>query len=159
MITEEEERMISAATIILSFAAVFRVCRRHTPTSDTTNCCHMSRLCRQAHSLTRAIPLITQNCHKQIYPSVAIFVLIAGTAVLLSCHLFKAVVLRVEPIPTLIYVDKILRKLPSYPIRKCLIPILITLEKVGRGVGQVGSCGGSLLKETKLKLSQINLGW
>jgi hypothetical protein len=39
-----------------------------------------------------------------------------------------------------------------------LILILIMLEEVGKGVGQVGSCGGSLTKESKSKLCLIKLG-
>jgi hypothetical protein len=53
-----------------------------------------------------------------------------GIAALPSCHLSKAAILRVEPIPPLIYIDEITHTLPSYPGRKCLTPILMMLEEV-----------------------------
>jgi hypothetical protein len=76
------------------------------------------------------IPLITRNYHEKIHSFVAIFVLTTGIAVLFSCRLSKAAILGVEPIPSLIYIDEITCTLPSYPIRNCLTPILMTLEEV-----------------------------
>ncbi len=104
------------------------------------------------------IPLITQNCHEEIHSSITIFAHTTGIVALLSWHLSKAAILRVEPIPALIYINEITCTLPSYPVRKCLTPILMTLEQVDGWVGQVGSCGSSLPKETKSKLYTVNLG-